>query len=138
MFRMTAQVEYAYVALVKLAEDRGKLSKLADIAAVRGLSEKFMLQTLTELKRAGLVESRRGKNGGYFLAVDPEEITFADLLAATASRGGAGFDVVGRGSFLARWWASVHSEIHQLGQNTSLADAMIAERGSAEQPMYYI
>lgn len=142
MFRLTAQTEYGYLALLTLAEKRRarKSAKLSEIVAERGLSEKFMLQVLTDLRRAGLVESRRGKNGGYVLSAKPEKITLADLIAATAgssAQDGAGFDVVGKDCFLAEWWRSTLDEIRQLGLKKTIADALNADRGGPE-PMYHI
>jgi Rrf2 family protein len=142
MFRLTAQTAYAYLALLTLAERREKSegAKLSEIVAERGLSEKFMLQVLTDLRRAGLVESRRGKNGGYLLSTRPEKITLADVIAATtgsSTSGGAGFEVVGEDCFLAGWWRSILDEIHQLSTKTTVADALTAETARTEL-MYHI
>jgi Rrf2 family protein len=142
MFRLTAQTAYAYLALLTLAEKREKRegAKLSEIVAERGLSEKFMLQVLTDLRRAGLVESRRGKNGGYLLSTRPEKITLADIIAATTGSsipGGAGFEVVGEDCFLAAWWRSILDEIHQLSMKTTVADALTAETARTEL-MYHI
>ena len=82
MFRISAETEYAYVALLHLARDYGirPSTKLGEITASGGLSEKFMLQVLTDLRRLGLVSSRRGKAGGYTLSRPPGQITTGRLV----------------------------------------------------------
>lgn len=54
--------------------------RIAAIAAGETIPKKFLEQILLELKRAGFVESRRGKHGGYLLLRSPQEIIFGDVL----------------------------------------------------------
>lgn len=51
-----------------------------DIARTEGIPHPFLEQILTDLRRLKLVDSRRGKDGGYTLAVAPAQITLADIL----------------------------------------------------------
>lgn len=142
MFKLTAEAEYAYLALLQLARkaDHGAVVKLNEIIEHTDLSEKFMLQVLGELRRAGLVESKRGKNGGYVLGRNPEQITIDDLLSATlgqSARNNPSFAISGKRSFLARWWGSLLQDVHERGRKTSIADAVEAERTQSEL-MYHI
>src|SRR5690606_38302258 len=61
--------------------------QVEELAAAERLSPNYLVQILTALRQAGLVISRRGKNGGYLLARDPGEITLAEI--ATAMEGGS-------------------------------------------------
>ena len=53
-----------------------------DIAARQELSEKYLEQILSELRKAGLVNSVQGKNGGFQLAKKPDQITLFDVINA--------------------------------------------------------
>ena len=78
----SAKAEYACVAMLELAARFAdpKPIRLADVADKHGISDRFLVQILLDLKRAGLVDSTRGAAGGYALARTPEEITLADIL----------------------------------------------------------
>ena len=78
----SAKAEYACVAMLELAARYAdpRPLRLADIADKHGISDRFLVQILLDLKRAGLVDSTRGAAGGYALARPPEEISLADIL----------------------------------------------------------
>ncbi len=142
MIRVSANTEYGYLALLKLAQDsdRAENTKLKEIINEKELSEKFMLQVLTELRRAGLIESRRGKNGGYTLARAAGAITIGDLLRVTAGRSvdpGGACQVVDKNSFFARWLRSTVSELNRIATSVSFKD-VLEEESDPEPIMYYI
>ena len=78
----SAKAEYACVAMLELASRFAdpKPVRLADIANKHGISDRFLVQILLDLKRAGLVDSTRGAYGGYVLGRNPEEISLYDIL----------------------------------------------------------
>jgi Rrf2 family cysteine metabolism transcriptional repressor len=78
----SAKAEYACVAMLELAARYAdpRPIRLADVADKHGISDRFLVQILLDLKRNGLVESTRGAAGGYTLARRPEEITLFDIL----------------------------------------------------------
>jgi Rrf2 family cysteine metabolism transcriptional repressor len=78
----SAKAEYACVALLELAARHAdpRPVRLADVAEKHGISDRFLVQILFELKKAGLVDSVRGAAGGYTLARRPEEISLYDIL----------------------------------------------------------
>ena len=82
--RLSAKAQYACVAMVDLACSHGLAQPvhLKDIAAHHGISPRFLVQILLQLKAQGLVESTRGAGGGYQLAKPPTHITLADILHA--------------------------------------------------------
>jgi len=82
MLRISAKVDYAVRALVEVARGDGRPVKAAEIAAREGIPERFLGSVLTQLRRSGLVESRRGGDGGYWLARPGTEICVADVIRA--------------------------------------------------------
>jgi Rrf2 family protein len=82
--RLKTRTEYAYWALVDLAENAGsgRPVTIPEIAGRRNIPERFLLQVMGSLKRAGLVESVRGKAGGYLLGKAATEINFFDVYSA--------------------------------------------------------
>jgi Rrf2 family cysteine metabolism transcriptional repressor len=87
--RLPLKTEYACQVLAQLASTYavGEVRQVEELAAAEGLSPNYLVQILTTLRGAGLVISRRGKNGGYLLARHPENITLAEI--AAAMEGGA-------------------------------------------------
>jgi len=72
---------YALKAVFELAKHNGEGPvKIADIAKPQAIPQRFLEAILVQLKQAGLVESRRGSDGGYQLARDPEKVTVGDVL----------------------------------------------------------
>ncbi|MBA4063867.1 MAG: Rrf2 family transcriptional regulator [Isosphaera sp.] len=78
----SAKAEYACVALLELAARHAdpRPVRLADVAEKHGISDRFLVQILLDLKNRGLVDSVRGAAGGYTLARRPDEITLYDIL----------------------------------------------------------
>jgi Rrf2 family protein len=60
---------------------RGPLP-LSEIARSQGISQPYLEQIAIDLRRAGLLHSRRGAQGGYFLARAPQDITAGDVIRA--------------------------------------------------------
>jgi Rrf2 family protein len=77
-----AKVDYAMRALLTLAAAEGEPATADALAASQGLPSKFLGSILNELRRAGIVASQRGAEGGYRLARPANEITFADVMRA--------------------------------------------------------
>lgn len=56
------------------------LVRIGDLAQKENIPLKFLEQIFLQLKEAGYIESKRGKQGGYFLAVPAAEIAFGDVI----------------------------------------------------------
>jgi len=81
--QLTRQTEYAIRTLIELVKaPEGVMVHSKSIAEKHNLPEKFLNKTIQILVRAGLVETRRGMQGGIRLAVSPDSIKIADVLAA--------------------------------------------------------
>ncbi|SHI56255.1 RrF2 family transcriptional regulator [Wenxinia saemankumensis] len=78
---LSQKARYALHAAIHLARAETRVPS-AEIAQAEGIPPKFLEQLLAELKRRGIVESRRGPSGGYVLARPANEITFAQILRA--------------------------------------------------------
>lgn len=71
------KTRYALMALSKLAKEFGKGAILiGDIAAEEKVPQRFLENILQELKKIGIVGSKRGKAGGYFLKKIPKKSLF--------------------------------------------------------------
>lgn len=57
--------------------------QLAEIAAAQNIPPKFLTVMLSNMRRAGVVESLRGREGGYWLARDPDEISYGEIVRLT-------------------------------------------------------
>ncbi len=78
---LTKKSKYGLKALLALAGDAGRGPVLvADLAERHGLPKKFLEAILLDLKRHGLVDSKKGRGGGYFLRRPPDEITFGAVI----------------------------------------------------------
>lgn len=53
---------------------------IADIARKKKIPLKFLENILLELRKAGILESKKGKGGGYFLKIPPSKIALADII----------------------------------------------------------
>jgi Rrf2 family protein len=81
---LSQRTRYAIRALQHLADRHGDGPvQLGEIAEAQNIPAKFLTVILSEMKRAGLVETLRGKVGGYWLARGPGEITYGDIVRLT-------------------------------------------------------
>ena len=145
--RVSAKGEYAIKAMLDLALHAAATQPIQDIAARQGIPQRYLEQVLLELKRAGLLTSRRGSAGGYRSAGRPNEITVGDVLRAVEGdrravrgRGGAGRGD-GRGDDLAELWQEIDEAVSGVVDRADargLAARARERRRSARGPMYHI
>lgn len=78
---LSQKTRYAIRAMQHLADAHGKGPvQLSVIAERQKIPAKFLTVILSELTRVGIVDSQRGKDGGYWLAIPPVDITYGDLI----------------------------------------------------------
>ena len=83
----STKAEYGVRVMVELARRGGEQPvALGDIAEHEGLPLAYLEHLIARLRRAGLVESRRGAHGGYLLAREPAEITMSEVVEALEGR----------------------------------------------------
>lgn len=81
--KITAQEEYGLRCLLRLARaEDGHSLTIPDVAAAEGLSAAYVAKILAVLRQAGLIDSARGRAGGYRLARHPADIGLGDVLRA--------------------------------------------------------
>jgi len=128
--RVTAKVDYAVRATIELAgAEPGVPVKGERISTAQEIPVKFLENILAELKRAGLVASRRGAEGGYWLNRPANAITVADVIRAVEGplanvRGLQPQDVTFMGSAepLQRLWIAVRASLRGVLEHVTLAD----------------
>lgn len=86
--KVSQKLEYACRAAIQLAKHHDGESplRLDDLAAREHVPASFLVQILSDLKQANLVISRRGKTGGYLLAIPPNQISLAQIIEAVDSQ----------------------------------------------------
>lgn len=81
-YAVMAMVDIAKQAVLAPAPGSGAATPLSEIAERQQISLPYLEQLFQRLRKAGLVESVRGRAGGYALAKDAREIRIADILVA--------------------------------------------------------
>lgn len=136
--RISQKLEYACRALCQLAKhhDGRTLTRLEDLAQREAVSGNFLVQILNDLRRAGLIESRRGKAGGYLLAREPATITLRQvvdavdpsLLHCSVAREGES------GGAVCQAWTGISQHVCEALDGITL-DQLASQAGG---PMFYI
>jgi Rrf2 family protein len=80
--RLSARADYALRAAVELAAADGGHITAEQLARAQHIPGKFLEAILTQLRRAGLVRSQRGPEGGFWLAKPAADIALADIIRA--------------------------------------------------------
>ena len=131
--RVSAKTDYALRAALELAAaaDEGRPVKGERIATAQAIPLRFLENILMQLRHAGLVESRRGADGGYRLARPPAEVTLADVIRAIdgplAGVSGARpetLDFVGVAEPMRDVWIAVRAALRGVLERVTLADVV--------------
>jgi Rrf2 family protein len=128
--RVSAKVDYALRAGAELAAAAGHGAVKGErIAQAQRIPFKFLENILLDLKHAGLVQSQRGAEGGYWLAKPPEEISLADVIRAVEGpianvRGERPEQVeyAGAAAALREVWIAVRGNLRAVLETATLAD----------------
>ena len=136
--KLSLKVEYACQVLAQLGcrAGRPELPHIDDLAKAEAVPSNYLVQILNELRTAGLIQSKRGKQGGYSLARPPAEITLCDVMRAVEGTVLA-HSPVGNGRSSQKTvatWADISQKFETLLQSYTVADLMT--QGSDE--MWYI
>ena len=130
--QVSAKTDYALRAAAELAraatEGAGPV-KGEWISEAQGIPKKFMENILHDLKRAGVVRTRRGASGGYWLARPAEEIALAEVIRAVegplANVRGEWPEAVeypGAAEALREVWIAVRANLRAVLESVTLAD----------------
>ena len=130
--QVSAKTDYALRAAAELARaaaDETGPVKGESISKTQGIPKKFMENILHDLKRSGIVRTRRGASGGYWLALPAEEISLADIIRAVegplANVRGEWPEAVeysGAAEHLQEVWIAVRANLRAVLESVTLAD----------------
>lgn len=81
--RVSTKGRYALRMMIEFGMNPGQCTKISQVAARQGISDKYLEQIVTILLRAGYVRSIRGAQGGYMLTRAPEDYTVGMILRQT-------------------------------------------------------
>jgi Rrf2 family protein len=144
--RITRQIRYAIYGVFDLAYNGENWpTRVHEIGERQQVPTRYLEQIFQRLRRAGLVDSKRGPGGGYALARAPGDISVADIFAALegsvleASNGGS--DAEAQPAFV---WDLLESRVSEVLRAISVADLCreAAQRGvqraDTQPAMYHI
>ncbi|MEU9286614.1 Rrf2 family transcriptional regulator [Streptomyces sp. NPDC048275] len=128
--RISARADYAVRAVLELAfRQDGEPVKAETIALAQSIPHKFLEGILGDLRRGGLVTSRRGGNGGYLLARAADTITVADVIRTVdgpivSVRGERPTQLTytGPAEPLLPLWIAVRANVRRILEGVTLAD----------------
>jgi Rrf2 family protein len=136
--RISAKVDYAVRAALELAAAGDEPIKGETIAEAQGIPLKFLENILGELKHTGIVASRRGAQGGYWLAKPAEEVALADVvravegpLATVRGQGPESLKYHGEAVALQKVWIAVRANLRAVMEEVTLADVAGGELPAA-------
>ena len=82
--RLSTQSRYGVRAIFDIAYNSDRLeTQVKDISKRQGISQHYLEQIFQKLKKAGIIGSKRGPLGGYFLGKKPEDITIGEIVRIT-------------------------------------------------------
>lgn len=135
---ISKKCQYGLRAVFELAwRNSDKPAKIHDIAEAQGIPARFLEVILSELRHSGILESRRGKEGGYLLARGADQITVAEVIdhlqgpvTITSQENGNGYHGLGsRGDFAFKcMWTGVEQNITDVLLGMTFASLVDQER----------
>lgn len=130
---ISARSDYAVRAMLAIAADAPLLVKASTMAQAQQIPLTFLHGILLDLRRAGLLHSHRGNDGGYTLTRSPVDISVGDVLRATSGsltsvrgRPAEYADYPGAAAGLREVWLAVHTAIQGVVDEVSLADLLLS------------
>jgi Rrf2 family protein len=129
--QISAKTDYAIRALLSLAAREPELVKVDSVVSDQGMPRKFVEAILGDLRRAGLVRSQRGADGGYALARPAKEITLGAVMRAVDGplaevRGLRPQETTytGVASHLPEVWVAVRASLRRVLDETTLTQVL--------------
>ena len=137
--KLSHKLEYACRVLAQLGRTHGqdKLAHIETLATAETIPANYLVQILNELRNAGLIVSKRGKQGGYALAREPLKITLIEIVEAVDSELlERNFEDAGHsGQRVASIWKDVGKAFESKMAEYTLDDFIVKD---ADAEMYYI
>jgi Rrf2 family protein len=131
---ISAKVDYAVRALCTLADADGKAVTAEALAKSQNLPAKFLESILNDMRRAGLLLSQRGAEGGYRLSRPAESITVAEVirpldgpLAEVRGLRPEATEYEGSAEHLQDVWVAVRASLRAVLEHVTIADIVSGE-----------
>ncbi|WP_155375230.1 RrF2 family transcriptional regulator [Catellatospora vulcania] len=128
---ISARHDYAVQAMLAIAAAGGGPVKTSDLAVMQGIPASYLPSILADLRRAELLSSRPGTDGGFSLARRVEQISVGDImravsgaLASVRGRPPHTITYTGAATALPGLWQSVHTYTGDLLDSTTLLDLL--------------
>jgi Rrf2 family protein len=132
--KVSAKADYAVRAVVELAASGDGPVKSERIAQAQEIPLKFLENIMADLRQAGIVGSRRGAEGGYWLARPADEINLAQVIRAVDGplanvRGhrSEAVEYAGSAERLRDVWIAVRASLRNVLETVTVADVAAGE-----------
>ena len=138
--KVTAQEEYGLRCMIQMAVSSLEHPlTIHEVAGREGLSIPYVSKLMARLREAGLVDSVRGRAGGYFITRPPEKVSVSEIMASLGDRlfeqqycerypGDEAECVHMGGCSIRSLWGTLEGLVEQVLRRTTLADLMKSER----------
>jgi Rrf2 family transcriptional regulator, iron-sulfur cluster assembly transcription factor len=143
--KLSTKARYGVRAVFDIAyHNNGGPTQARDVARRQEIPLRYLEQIFQELRRAHLVDAKRGPRGGYFLARKPDQITVGDVLRAVHGRIALLSSAEEGKSIWPNIWKDLSEKIGAVFDGVSIQDlctrgeALGLHRGDAEPHMYFI
>src|SRR4051812_42966435 len=138
MIAITSKSRYAVRALVELAclgaIPGGRPVPIAELARRRDIPLQFLEQLFATLRRAGMLQSQRGVEGGYTFVKDPSELSVLEVVEVLDGEVGAELS----GGERQEVWVRAVGSLREVLGGTTIADIVQQESQAAGTQMYHI
>lgn len=142
--KLSSKTQYGMRILLHVAQTTqgGKLVQGKDIAASQNINEPYLEQIMVALKKAGIIQTVRGRRGGYLLGVDPKSVSLLDIIevfegpVSLAESGGEVDGTPGKSDVVGQALDEITQTLREEAGDVTLADIMEADRPSV--PNYVI
>ncbi|MDR0362020.1 MAG: Rrf2 family transcriptional regulator [Planctomycetota bacterium] len=142
--RVSLKCQYALRALFALARrELEGLPRVAEIAEEQDIPPRFLENIFTQLRRGGLVESKRGKEGGFFLTKPARDIRVGDVIRCIegpmhptgcgSEPSGGACRFRGRCAFV-RLWDEAEKALEAVYDSTTLQDLVDEDKRLSSEP----
>jgi len=128
---VTAKIDYAVRAVAELGAADGALVKADRLAAAQNIPRHFLDNVLNDLRRAGIVSTQRGAEGGSRLARPAKDVTLADVMRAMEGPLAAVRDIRpenlaydGAAQSLPQVWIAVRAALRNVLERVTIADVV--------------
>jgi len=127
---VTAKADYAVRAVIELVDSSQESPRKVDeVAQAQGIPVSFLENILTQLRSSGIVRSQRGPEGGYWLAMPPEEVNLAYIIRAVEGplvgvRGQRPEEIeyIGSAESLQQVWIALRANLRKVLEHVTIAD----------------